>query len=252
MFHFAALKAASESMQYPEKYSKINLIGTINILDQMIKNNIQNIIFSSSAAVYGNPQYLPLDENHILNPTNYYGYTKLAVENILHWHFKLKNINYGVLRYFNAAGYDLNERILGLEKNPTNLLPIIMETAIGGKQTIEVFGDDYNTLDGSAIRDYIHVMDLADAHIKTMNYILQNNENLIVNLSTGIGHSVFDVIKKAKIITKKNINFIIGDRREGDVDSLFATSSLANNKLDWNCNYSNIDTIISSMWKVYQ
>jgi len=252
VFHFAALKVAGESMQFPEKYSKINLIGTINILDQMIKHNIQNIIFSSSAAVYGSPKYLPIDENHVLNPINFYGYTKLSIENLLQWYSNLKNINYGVLRYFNAAGYDLKKRIRGLEKNPANLLPIIMETAIGKRETFQVFGNDYNTPDGSAIRDYIHVMDLADAHIKTMSCLLETNENYIINLATGCGHSVFNIIKKTREITKKKIDFNVVDRRDGDVENLFAISNLANTKLNWNCNYSDIDTIISSMWKIYK
>ena len=252
VFHFAALKAAHESMHFPEKYSEVNLIGTINILNQMIKNNIHNIIFSSSAAVYGNPQYLPIDENHILNPNNFYGYTKLAVENLLHWYSNLKNINYGVLRYFNAAGYDLKKRILGLEKKPANLLPIIMETAIGIRSTLQVFGNDYNTKDGTGIRDYIHVLDLADAHIKTMHYILQRNENIIVNLATGKGHSVFDLINTSKIITEKKIDYNVVNRRNGDVESIFAISNFANKKLNWNCNYSDIDTIISSMWELYK
>ena len=143
-------------------------------------------------------------------------------------------------------------RILGLEKNPANLLPIIMETAIGIRSTLQVFGNDYNTKDGTGIRDYIHVMDLADAHIKTMHYILQNNKNLIVNLATGKGHSVFDLIKKSKIITKKDIDYNVTNRREGDVESVYAISNLANKKLNWNCNYSDIDTIISSMWEIYK
>ena len=239
-------------MKCPEKYSTVNLVGTINILNQMIHHNIQNIIFSSSAAVYGKPEYLPIDEDHTLKPINFYGFTKLEIENLLKWYSSLKNINYATLRYFNAAGYDLNKRIIGLEKNPANLLPLIMETAAGTRNILQIFGDDYDTLDGSAIRDYIHVTDLAIAHLNSMYYILDKNENLTLNLSTGFGCSVFDVISKAKKITKREINSIVVNRRPGDVDSLFATSKLAEKNINWHCNYSDIDTIIDSMWQMYK
>ena len=252
IFHFAALKDSGESMVCPEKYSTVNLIGTINILNQMTYHNIKNIIFSSSAAVYGNPEYLPIDEKHTLQPINFYGFTKLAIENLLIWYSSLKNINYAALRYFNAAGYDLNKRITGLEKNSANLLPLIMETATGTRSSVQIFGDDYNTLDGSAIRDYIHVTDLAMAHLNAMYYIFDKNENLTLNLSTGLGCSVFDVISKAKKITKREINSIVVNRRPGDVESLFAISKLAEKKINWRCNYSDIDTIIDSMWQMYK
>ena len=164
VLHFAALKAAGESMLQPGEYATANITGTINILNQMIERKVQNIIFSSTAAVYGIPEYLPIDEDHTLNPINFYGFTKFEIERILHWYSKLKGICYVTLRYFNAAGYDLNGRIQGLEKNSANLLPIIMETALGKRASLNVFGNNYNTPDGTGIRDYIHVTDLAIAH----------------------------------------------------------------------------------------
>ena len=171
VLHFAALKAAGESMLHPGEYATANITGTINILNQMIERKVQNIIFSSTAAVYGIPKYLPIDEDHTLNPINFYGFTKFEIERILHWYSKLKGICYATLRYFNAAGYDLNGRIQGLEKNSANLLPIVMETALGKRASLNVFGNNYNTPDGTGIRDYIHVTDLAIAHIASLEYL---------------------------------------------------------------------------------
>ena len=164
VIHLAALKNAGESMEFPEKYTKHNIIGSLDLINLCIKNNIQNFIFSSSAAVYGNPEYLPLDESHPVNPINYYGYTKLCIERNLIWFNKIANLNISCLRYFNAAGYDICGRIKCKEKNPANLIPIVMEVACGQRKKIEVYGNDYDTLDGTCLRDYIHVNDLASAH----------------------------------------------------------------------------------------
>ncbi len=251
VFHFAALKAAGESMLEPGKYATSNITGTINILNQMVENNVTNFIFSSTAAVYGMPEYLPVDENHPVNPINFYGHTKLAIENLLHWYSKLKGIRFGALRYFNAAGYDINGRIKGLEKNPANLLPIVLETAIGKRDSMDIYGDDYNTPDGTGIRDYIHVNDLATAHLRTLNYIIKTKENLTLNLATGKGYSVLEVIEKMQEIIGKNINYKIIDRRPGDPSELIAVSKLANEYLNWKCNYSDIKTILQSMWDIY-
>ncbi|MCC5815732.1 MAG: UDP-glucose 4-epimerase GalE, partial [Leptospira sp.] len=176
VFHFAAWKAAGESMTHPEKYTLNNLNGTFNLITAMVENNCKNFIFSSSAAVYGAPQYLPVDENHPKSPENYYGYTKLCIEENLIWYDKLKNLKFAALRYFNAAGYDVAGRILGLEKTPANLLPIIMEVAVGERETLQIYGGDYDTADGTCIRDYIHVSDLASAHVLALEYIDKNNE----------------------------------------------------------------------------
>lgn len=251
VFHFAALKAAGESMLEPGKYATSNITGTINILNQMVEKNVTNFIFSSTAAVYGMPEYLPVDENHPVNPINFYGHTKLAIENLLHWYSKLKGIRFGALRYFNAAGYDINGRIKGLEKNPANLLPIVLETAIGKRDSMDIYGDDYNTPDGTGIRDYIHVNDLATAHLRTLNYIIKTKENLTLNLATGKGYSVLEVIEKMQEIIGKNINYKIIDRRPGDPAELIAVSKLANEYLNWKCNYSDIKTILQSMWDIY-
>ncbi|MBC8312594.1 MAG: UDP-glucose 4-epimerase GalE [Candidatus Marinimicrobia bacterium] len=251
VFHFAALKAAGESMTKPGKYATSNITGTINILNRMVEKNIKYFIFSSTAAVYGMPEYLPVDEMHPLNPINFYGYTKLEIENLLSWYSKLKGIRFGALRYFNAAGYDINGKIKGLEKNPANLLPIIMETALGLRDSMNIYGDDYNTPDGTGIRDYIHVNDLATAHVRALNYIVENKDNLTLNLATGVGYSVLDVIESLQQITGKELKYKIIDRRAGDPAELIAVSKLANEYLNWECKYSDIKTILQSMWDVY-
>ncbi len=251
VFHFAALKSVGESMTEPGKYATSNITGTINILNQMAGNNIKNFIFSSTAAVYGMPEYLPVDEKHPLNPINFYGYTKLEIENLLNWYSKLKGIRFGALRYFNAAGYDIKGKIKGLEKAPANLLPIVMETALGLRDSMDIYGDDYNTPDGTGIRDYIHVNDLATAHVQALNYIQANNENITVNLATGEGFSVLDVIGSLQKITGKKLKYNFVDRRAGDPAELIAVSKLANDYLNWECKYSDIKTILQTMWAVY-
>jgi UDP-glucose 4-epimerase len=251
VFHFAAWKAAGESMQNPEKYAENNITGTLKLLNAMLKNSVKNIVFSSSAAVYGNPQYLPIDEKHPLNPTNYYGYTKLAIEENLKWYSQLKGINYAALRYFNATGYDIDEKIKGKEKNPANLSPIVMEVAAGIRNKMQVYGNDYKTSDGTCIRDYIHVNDLADAHVLAMNYILKNHKNLVVNLGTGQGETVLEVIKTASNLIGKKIDYEMVDRRAGDPEELVASSKLANDLLGWKASYSDLQTIFETMVKVY-
>ena len=252
VMHFAALKAAGESMTDPGKYAVNNIFGSINILNAMVEAEVKNIIFSSSAAVYGYPKYLPVDENHPTNPINYYGYTKLAIEENLKWYSELKGINFAALRYFNAAGYDGQGRVTQLENNPANLLPIVMEVAIEQRDRIMVFGDDYKTNDGTGIRDYIHVNDLASAHIKAIDYLITQKENLIVNLATGIGYSVLDVIKEAKNVTGRSISYKMVERRAGDPDELVAKSSIANNLLNWQPKHSSLENILETMWKIYK
>ena len=248
--HLAAFKAAGESMTDPEKYSRNNLNGTTNVLNAMMKHNVMTFVFSSTAAVYGYPEYLPVDEDHSLKPINYYGFTKLAIEEMLKWYDQLKGLKYAALRYFNAAGYDVNGKLYGLEQNPQNLLPIVMEVASGVRKSMDIFGDDYETSDGTGIRDYIHVNDLASAHVSALEY-LQENDSLTVNLATGEGYSVMDVIKEAETISGHAINYNIVDRRPGDPAELIATSKQANKLLNWAPKYSDLNTILKSMWNVY-
>ena len=252
VIHLAAWKAAGESMVKPEKYAENNIFGSMNLLNAVSNAGIKNFVFSSTAAVYGSPSYLPIDEKHPINPANYYGYTKVFVEENLKWYSQLKGLNYAALRYFNAAGYDINGRIKGKEKNPNNLLPIVMETASGVREKVQVYGDDYDTIDGTGVRDYIHVNDLAKAHVLALKYLVENEENLIVNLSTERGYSVLEAINKAKEITGKDIPYEIIGRREGDPDTVVASFAKANKILNWEAKYSDLETILSTMWNIYK
>jgi UDP-glucose 4-epimerase len=252
VIHLAAWKAAGESMDNPQKYAENNILGSLNLINVVSEAKIKNFVFSSTAAVYGFPSYLPIDEKHPINPANYYGYTKVFVEDNLKWYSQLKGLNYVALRYFNAAGYDVNGRIRGKEKNPNNLLPIVMETASGVRDKVQIYGDDYDTIDGTGVRDYIHVNDLATAHVLALKYLVENKKNLIVNLSTESGYSVLEAINKAKEITGREIPYQIIDRRDGDPDTVVASCKKANKILNWKAKYSDLETILSTMWNIYK
>ena len=252
LIHLAALKAAGESMAEPERYSINNINGTINILNAASKAGVSNIVFSSSSAVYGEPKYLPVDERHPTKPVNYYGFTKLEIEKFLSWYDRLKNIRFAALRYFNAAGYDGEGRIGGLEKNPANLLPIIMEVAAGLRDQLEVYGDDYETPDGTCIRDYIHVSDLASGHLSALNYILAENKSLVLNLGSEAGLSVREMLETARRITGKPIPAVVTGRRPGDPAKLISSARLAKKTLAWESRHSSAESLIQSSWYAYQ
>ncbi|MDR0305044.1 MAG: UDP-glucose 4-epimerase GalE [Chitinispirillales bacterium] len=252
IIHLSAFKAAGESMVIPEKYSVNNICGTINILNAAVKNGVKKIIFSSTAAVYGEPQYLPIDENHPTNPENYYGFTKLEIERILTWYDKLKGLKFVALRYFNAAGYDKKGRISGLETNPQNLLPIVMETAVGKREKITIFGSDWDTRDGTCVRDYIHVSDLASAHLKAFEYLLKVNESLTVNLGSQTGVSVKEMVDTARKITGRKIEAEFGARRDGDPSVVLATAKKAKEALGFKAQHSDITSLILTTWEVYK
>jgi UDP-glucose 4-epimerase len=252
VFHFAALKAANESMNVPEKYSVNNITGTINLLNAMCDTGIKYLVFSSTAAVYGEPEYTPMDEKHPLKPENYYGFTKLEIERILGWYAKLKGINSACLRYFNAAGYDIYGRIKGLERNPQNLLPIIMEVAIGVREKLSIFGNDWDTPDGTCIRDYVHVNDLSDGHVRALDYIAKNNTSITVNLGSEHGISVKAMVEKAREITGEILPSLMAPRRFGDPAKVVASSELASELLGWKARYSDVSTLISTTWNIYK
>ncbi|AOP32720.1 UDP-glucose 4-epimerase GalE [Leptospira tipperaryensis] len=252
VFHFAAWKAAGESMTDPSKYALNNINGTIKLLTFMEKAGTKKFIFSSSAAVYGAPKYLPIDEKHPLHPENYYGYTKLAIEENLKWFDSLKGFKFAALRYFNAAGYDPKGRVRGLERTPANLLPIIMEAASGMRKDFEVFGTDYETPDGSCIRDYIHVSDLAKAHVLSLEYLDSEKKSLTVNLGSENGYSVLEMIRLAEEVVGRPIAHRISGRRAGDPAELLASSGVAKQLLKWIPEYSDAKTLLKTMWDVYQ
>ena len=247
--HLAAWKAAGESMVDPDKYSINNIVGTLKLLIAMVDAGVQKMIFSSSAGVYGYPEYLPVDEKHPTDPINYYGYTKLAIEKHLRWYSKLKGISYVSLRYFNAAGYDSHNRVTEQEQNPQNLLPIVMEVATGKRDKLEIFGNDYSTADGTCVRDYIHVSDLASAHTRAIHFLKRGGKDLIVNLGTGCGHSVLDVVREAKEITQHPIPYEFVGRRPGDPEELIASFEMGKDVLRWTPTQSDLNHILQSMWK---
>ena len=249
--HLAAFKAAGESMTAPEKYSVNNITGTLNLMNAAVKHGCLHMVFSSSAAVFGEPQYLPINEDHPKSPENYYGFTKLEIERFLDWYDKLKGLKFAALRYFNAAGYDPSGFPCGLEQNPANLLPVIMEVASGMRQKLQVFGTDYDTRDGTCIRDYVHVTDLAIAHVKALDYICKNSTSLKVNLGSETGVTVKEMLEAARRITGKEIPTDFVGRRAGDPACLYATSAYARETLGWQATHSDVDTLVSSTWGAY-
>ena len=249
--HLAAFKAAGESMIKPEKYSVNNITGTLNIINSAVEHNCKLMVFSSSAAVFGEPQYLPIDEAHPKNPENYYGFTKLKIEEFMAWYEKIRGLKFAALRYFNAAGYDVDGEIYGLEQKPANLLPIIMEVACGMREKMKIFGNDYDTRDGTCIRDYIHVSDLAIAHVKALEYIAKNQKSLTVNLGSETGTTVTEMVEAARRITKKPIPADYVERRPGDPATLVASAKYAAQVLGWKAQYSDVDTLLETTYKAY-
>lgn len=249
VIHFAAFIESGESMIDPQKYFYNNTMNTLNLLKAMLNNNVKNIIFSSTAAVYGEPINLPINEEHQKIPTNNYGLSKKMIELVLESYNKAYGLNFISLRYFNAAGASSDCKIGELHYPETHLIPLILDVAIGKKEKINVFGDNYSTHDGSCIRDYIHVEDLSDAHILALEKIFHNEINMdYINLGTGKGLSVFDIIKETEKITGKTIKYSIVGRREGDPAELVADNSKAKIRLGWEPTRSNINNIIKTAY----
>ena len=252
VIHLAALKAAGDSMLEPERYALHNLNGTVNLLHATGTAGVSHFVFSSSAAVYGEPQYLPLDENHPTEPTNFYGQTKLQIEMLLSWFSRLRNMRYAGLRYFNAAGYDPDGEVRGLEKEPNNLLPLVLETLLGWRENLEVYGTDYDTEDGSCIRDYIHVSDLADAHLRALSFLEEQDEDLVLNLGTSKGISVLEILDAAKKVSGMDLPVIHSDRRPGDPAVVLASAEKAERLLEWSPAFSDVEIILKTMLTTYR
>lgn len=252
VIHLAALKAAGDSMLEPERYALHNLNGTVNLLHAAGTAGVRHFVFSSSAAVYGEPQYLPLDENHPTEPANFYGQTKLQIEMLLSWFSRLRNMRYAGLRYFNAAGYDPDGEVRGLEKEPNNLLPLVLETLLGWRENLEVYGTDYDTEDGSCIRDYIHVSDLADAHLRALNFLEERDEDLVLNLGTSKGISVLEILDAARKVSGMDLPVILSDRRPGDPAVVLASAEKAERLLEWSPAFSDVETILKTMLAAYR
>lgn len=250
--HLAALKAAGDSMFEPETYGNHNITGSINLINACAKGGVKFFIFSSTAAVYGEPSYLPVDEKHPIEPTNFYGFTKNQIERHLAWFSQLRGLKHACLRYFNAAGYDVKGRVKGLEQNPKNLIPVVMEVAAGIREKMLLFGDDYETRDGTCIRDYIHVNDLARAHVAALEALAKTDENMTVNLGSEQGATVMEVIKAAEAVVGQSIAYEIVGRREGDPASLIASSQKAQHLLQWEAKHSDLETLIRTSWERYK
>lgn len=252
VMHFSSFIDVGESVRNPEKYYNNNVVNTMNLLNVMLKHDVKKFIFSSTCATYGIPQKIPLTENHPQNPINPYGWTKLMVERILKDYDTAYGLKSVILRYFNASGAD-ESGIIGEWHNPeTHLIPLILDAAMGKREDIKIFGTDYDTPDGTCIRDYIHVTDLADAHILSLEYLNKNNQSNQFNLGNGHGFSVREVIESVKRVTGRNFNVTQTQRREGDPAILIGSSKKAKDTLGWDPQYVNIDKIIETAWNWHQ
>ncbi len=248
VIHFAANSIVGESMTNPLKYYDNNVNGTKVLLSSMVENNIKHIVFSSTAATYGEPKNIPIKEDDETNPTNAYGETKLSMEKMFKWTNIAHGINYVSLRYFNACGAH-ESGMIGEAHNPeTHLIPLILQVPLGKREAINIYGEDYDTPDGTCIRDYIHVKDLAMAHILAVEYLLSGGKSDIFNLGNGIGFSVKEVIQVAREVTKLPIKAVIDKKRAGDPARLIASSDKAKNVLGWKPAHASLEQIISSAW----
>ena len=245
---FAAYSLVGESMTEPLKYFNNNVYGTISLLEAMKEHNVKYIVFSSTAATYGEPECVPILEDSKTIPTNAYGESKLLVEKILNWCDKAYGIKYTTLRYFNAAGAHINGKI-GEDHSPeTHLIPLILNVALGKRDEILIFGDDYDTKDGSCIRDYIHVSDLASAHSLALKRLINGGESRIYNLGNGTGFSVKEMIDIARKVTGHEIPAKVAPRRAGDPAILIASSEKAMKELNWKPKFNSVETIIETAW----
>lgn len=249
VIHFAANSLVGESMTNPLKYYDNNLNGTKVLLEAMNAHDIKKIVFSSTAATYGEPERVPILETDKTEPTNAYGETKLSMEKMFKWCDRAYGLKYVSLRYFNACGAHVSGSIGEAHKPETHLIPLILQVPLGQREAISVFGDDYDTKDGTCVRDYIHVTDLAQAHILAVKYLMEGNESNIFNLGNGVGFTVKEVIETAKKATGKDIKAVMDERRAGDPAQLIASSEKAKTILGWKPEHADLEEIISSAWK---
>ena len=249
VMHFASFIEANLSMKNPSKFFENNVYFSIKLLDAMQKVGIKNIIFSSSGAIYGSPKYTPIDENHPKEPENFYGQTKLFFENLLKWYERIYGFKFISLRYFNATGADESGEIGEYHDPETHIIPLALKVALDQKKSIKIFGTNYNTEDGTCIRDYIHVNDLCKAHILALEYLTKHDKSDCFNLGTGKGNSVKNIILNCERISGKNIEIVEDKRREGDSEILVASYKKAKKILRWEPKYTKIDSIIKTAWK---
>jgi UDP-glucose 4-epimerase len=248
VMHFAASIEAGESMKRPQDFFHNNTVGSLTLLERMIAHGVSNLVFSSTAALYGNPERTPIEETATLLPTNPYGESKLAVERILQWYHRIHRLSYASLRYFNAAGAT---ETLGEKHSPeSHLIPIVLQVAAGSRETVTIYGTDYPTPDGTCVRDYIHVSDLASAHLLALDALRQSSQprQLIYNLGSGRGVGVREVIDSARKVTGRPIPAVDVSRRPGDPAVLVASCEKIKRELGWRPRHTNFETIIASAW----
>jgi len=248
VIHFAAFIAVGESMREPARYFGNNVCGSLSLLDAMVRAGVRHIVFSSTAAVYGNPRGTPIVESFPIQPVNAYGESKVMVETLLRWFDEIHRVTSVSLRYFNASGAD-PEGALGEEHEPeTHLIPLLLRAVQTG-QAVTVFGDDYPTTDGTCIRDYIHVNDLAQAHILAVEYLMGGGASERFNIGTGTGHTVMETIRAVETVTGKKVPYVVGARREGDPPTLVAASDRLRQTLGWSPQYTDLRTIVDHAWR---
>lgn len=253
VIHFAAFSQVGESMKNPKKYYRNNVCGTLNLLDAMCENNINKIVFSSTAATYGEPVYTPIDEKHTQNPINTYGQTKLMLEKIMDDYDRAYGLKSVRLRYFNVAGADSENRIGEWHNPETHLIPNILKSTFSGSKTFEMYGADYDTKDGTCVRDYINVEDLADAHVLALKYLENGGHTDFFNLGTNEGNTVKEVFKVCEEVTNKEIPVDVCPRREGDPAILVADNSKAKEILKWNPSKTLQESIVTAYnWEITQ
>jgi len=248
VMHFASFIQVGESVQQPEKYYQNNVVNTLNLLNAMCKHNVKRIIFSSTAATFGEPKYTPIDEIHPQTPINPYGRSKLMIEQILSDYDQAYGLKSVCLRYFNAAGADPDGQLGERHEPETHLIPLVLQAASGRRKEIKVFGQDYDTPDGTCIRDYIHVCDLCDAHWLAIKSLFKTGSSQSYNLGNGSGFSVREVIDAAKFVTQKEINTVYAPRRKGDPAILVADSTSVRTNLKWNPKFADIKSIVEHAW----
>lgn len=252
VMHFAAYAYVGESVSHPAKYYRNNVVGTLTLLEAMRDAGINNFVFSSTCATYGVPQQIPIPENHPQQPINPYGMSKLMVEQILSDFERAYGLRSVRFRYFNAAGADPQGR-LGEDHNPeTHLIPLVLLTAMGKRDSISIFGTDYDTPDGTCIRDYIHVRDLAQAHILGLEHLLKGGASEVFNLGNGRGFSIQEVIEAARVVTGKPIPVTLADRRPGDPPALVGSGEKAQRILGWQPQYADLTAILEHAWQWHQ
>ena len=251
VMHFSAYAYVGESVEKPEKYYNNNVVNTLHLLDAMRRHDVKYFIFSSTCATYGEPEKMPIVEDMPQNPINPYGRTKLMVEKILEDYHRAYGLNYCALRYFNAAGADPACEIGELHDPETHLIPLVLDAAIGKRKSISVFGTDYPTLDGTCVRDYIHINDLADAHIRALEYIRKNDCSEKFNLGNGCGYSVKEIIEMARKVTGKKIPVVYAERRPGDPPELIGSAEKAKRILGWEPKFD-LESIMQTAWAWHQ